>query len=451
MNETSIVPSGPARDLTRRVADRSAVVGVIGLGYVGLPLAAAAACAGFRVLGFDIDESKIRSLNAGESYIGAVSATILAPLVAAERFRATANFDLLGECDIIIICVPTPLSRHREPDLRFVTATAEAIALHLRRGQLVVLESTTYPGTTEGDVKPILESSGLLSGRDFFLGFSPEREDPGNVSFRTATIPKIVAGDGPEAARLMETFYGSVVERVVVVSSPQVAEAVKITENVFRAVNIALVNELKVIYDAIGIDVWEVIDAAATKPFGYMPFYPGPGLGGHCIPIDPFYLTWKSREYGLATRFIELAGEINVAMPRYVLSRLEEALGRHSSKPLALARVLIIGLAYKKNVADIRESPTFVLLELLERRGALADFHDPHVAVIPPTREHATFEGRRSVNLAPEVIASYDAVLIATDHDAVDYALLAAEANLIVDTRNAIARRHLAPRALVKA
>jgi UDP-N-acetyl-D-glucosamine dehydrogenase len=333
----------------------------------------------------------------------------------------------------------------------FIEATTQVVAQHMRPGQLVSLESTTYPGTTDEVVRPILEARGFKSGRDFFLGFSPEREDPGNQSFETVTIPKVIAGDGAEASRLMQAFYGAVVKHVVPVSTPAAAEAVKITENVFRAVNIALVNELKVIYDAMGIDVWEVIDAAKTKPFGYMPFYPGPGLGGHCIPIDPFYLTWKSREFEVPTRFIELAGEINTSMPRYVIKRLEEAVDTHLGMALGRARVLVIGLAYKKNVSDIRESPSFKIMELIEKRGGTCDFSDPHVPVITPTREHAEFNGRRSVDLTAAKLASYDAVVISTDHDAVDYALIAQEARLVIDTRNALERRGIAGPNCVKA
>jgi len=441
MNEYVEPPSQAV--LAKRLGARKAVVGIIGLGYVGLPLAAACARAGFGTIGFDIDQSKIAQLNSGQPYIDAVSATELSGYVAGERFRATADFAGLGDCDVIIICVPTPLSRYREPDLRFVEETTEAIAQHLRVGQLVVLESTTYPGTTEEIVKPILERHGLKSGRDFFLGFSPEREDPGNATFRTVTIPKVVAGDGPAASSLIETFYSAVVDRVVAVSSPKVSEAVKITENVFRAVNIALVNELKVIYEAMGIDIWEVIEAAATKPFGYMPFYPGPGLGGHCIPIDPFYLTWKSREYGLTTRFIELAGEINISMPRYVVSKLENALDRYQQISLSAARILILGLAYKKNVRDIRESPSFELMDILEKRGSKVDFHDPHARTIPMTRAYSEFAGRRSVDLNAEVIQTYNVVLVATDHDEVDYKIIADNANLIIDTRNVFARKNI--------
>ncbi|MEP9373756.1 nucleotide sugar dehydrogenase [Mesorhizobium sp. KR1-2] len=444
-NETDVAARTAAR-----IGNRKAVVGVIGLGYVGLPLAIAAARGGFRTLGLDIDVGKVAHLNAGTSYIDAVPSRDLGAYVAAGTFRSSSNFAELAECDVIVICVPTPLSRQREPDLQYVIDTARTIAAHLRQGQLVVLESTTYPGTTEEVVKPILEAGGLKSGRDFFLAFSPEREDPGNASYRTVTIPKVVAGDGPEACALAEAFYGAVVDRVVTVSSPSTAEAVKITENVFRAVNIALVNELKIIYDAMGIDVWEVIDAASTKPFGFMPFYPGPGLGGHCIPIDPFYLTWKSREYGLPTRFIELAGEINISIPRYVMGNLERALDRHHCRSLGSARVLVVGLAYKKNVSDIRESPSFSLIELLEQRGTRVDYHDPHVPEVPLTREHAALAGRRSVELRPDAVAAYHAVLIATDHDVVDYDLLHKHASLIVDTRNALGRRGHRSRKIVK-
>ena len=443
-------PGQIAGRLADRIARREAVAGIIGLGYVGLPLAMASARGGFPTVGFDIDPDKVASLNAGRSYIGAVASDELAGHTASGGFRATADFAELAVCDVIIICVPTPLSKQREPDLTFVEVTTRVIADHLRPGQLVVLESTTYPGTTQDVVKPILEAGGLRSGQDFFLAFSPEREDPGNASFRTVTIPKVVAGEGPAASAVAEAFYAGVVERVVVVSSPATAEAVKITENVFRAVNIALVNELKVIYDAMGIDVWEVIEAASTKPFGFMPFYPGPGLGGHCIPIDPFYLTWKSREYGLPTRFIELAGEINVAMPRYVVGNLERALDARLAKSLGSARILIIGLAYKKNVSDVRESPSFALMELLERRGTKVDYHDPFVPEVPVTREHSALAGRRSVALTPAALAGYDAVLISTDHDDIDYAALDAHARLVIDTRNAMGRRGLRSDRIVK-
>jgi len=429
---------------------RTAKVGVIGLGYVGLPLAAAAARAGFVTLGFDVDAAKPPLLNAGKSYIDAVGDEELAGLVKAGRFEATTEFARLAECDVVVICVPTPLTKHREPDLSYIEVTGRTIAATLRPGQVVVLESTTYPGTTTQVLKPILERSGMMGGRDFFIGFSPEREDPGNAHFDTVTIPKVVAGDGEQATALVSAFYGAVVKQVVPVSSPSVAEAVKITENIFRAVNIALVNELKVIYDAMGIDVWEVIDAAKTKPFGYMPFYPGPGLGGHCIPIDPFYLTWKAREHEVATRFIELAGEINVSMPKYVVARLAEALDRQGGVALSRARVLIIGLAYKKNVSDVRESPSFKLVELLRARGAEVVFHDPHVPEVPRMREHPEMMGETSLPLTAEAVAAADVVLISTDHDAVDYALIAEHARLIIDTRNVMARKGLAG-AVVKA
>jgi len=445
------VPKPVFATLFDRLSGRTATIGVIGLGYVGLPLAAACARAGFKVVGFDIDDAKTVTLNSGVSYIDAVASDELAGHVAAKRFHATSDFAHLKRCDVVVICVPTPLSKHREPDLSYVSQTAENITAQLKPGQLIVLESTTYPGTTLEVLKPVLEAGGLRSGEDFWLGFSPEREDPGNQRFDTTSIPKVVAGDGEQASDLMKALYGAVVDTVVPVSSPSVAEAVKITENVFRAVNIALVNELKVIYDAMGIDVWEVIDAASTKPFGFMPFYPGPGLGGHCIPIDPFYLTWKSREYGLPTRFIELAGEINLAMPKYVVGRLRDELDQQQSVALGAACVLVLGLAYKKNVSDIRESPSFALIELLENHGSKVEFHDPHVDEIPMTREHADLAGRKSSDLTAETIARYNVVLVSTDHDAIDYQLVANSAKLIVDTRNAFAKRSLQGEHIVKA
>lgn len=430
-------------DTLQKIERANASVGVIGLGYVGLPLAAAAARGGMNVLGFDVDPKKIDSLTKGHSYIDAVDDAELRGHVDAERFEATDDFHRLAECDVVVICVPTPLTKSRDPDLSYVENTATSIAKTLRHGQIIVLESTTYPGTTEEILKPILESSGLIAGVDFWIGFSPEREDPGNKGFNTASIPKVVAGDGKQASNLLEAFYSRVVKKVVPVSSPSVAEAVKITENVFRSVNIALVNELKVIYDKMGIDVWEVIDAAATKPFGYMPFYPGPGLGGHCIPIDPFYLSWKAREYGQTAHFIELAGEINVSMPNYVIANLRRHLDLTQGMALSRAKVLVLGLAYKKNVADVRESPSLMLLQELERIGCCADFHDQHVVEIPGTREFADLAGKKSVLLSAEAISKYHAVLIATDHDNVDYELLHAHAKLIVDTRNAMAKRKL--------
>ena len=352
------------------------------------------------------------------------------------RFAVTRDFSQLVSCDIIIICVPTPLNKYREPDLSYVVATSEAIRPYLRLGQMISLESTTYPGTTREVMKPILESSGYKSGRDFFLIFSPEREDPGNPDYHTATIPKVVGGDGESASRIGEYFYSSVVEKVVPVRSCEVAEAVKLTENIFRSVNIALANELKLVFGGMGINVWEVIDAAATKPFGYMPFYPGPGLGGHCIPIDPFYLSWKAREYDVPTRFIELAGEINTEAPRKVIDRLVDELSRRKRKALAGSKILMMGVAYKKNVEDTRESPAFTLMELIEDRGGIVDFHDPFVPVIPHMREHAKMAGRESIELDAETLKSYDAIVICTDHDCVDYHGLVSSCDLIIDTRN---------------
>jgi UDP-N-acetyl-D-glucosamine dehydrogenase len=439
------------KSLAAAIADGSATIGVIGLGYVGLPLAATVAQAGFKTIGFDIDADKVKLLNGGASYIDAVPASRLAEIMQAKRFRASAQFEDLSACDVVVICVPTPLTRNRDPDLSFVTATARLIARHIRPQQLVVLASTTFPGTTTEIIKPILEETGLKSGFDFFLGYSPEREDPGNAQYQTATIPRIVAGDGTDAQRLINDFFRSVVRTTVPVSSPAAAEAVKITENVFRAVNIALVNELKVIYDAMGIDVWEVIDAAATKPFGYMPFYPGPGLGGHCIPIDPFYLSWKSKEYEQPTRFIELAGEINLSMPRYVVDRMDAELDRRLSIPPSKARILILGIAYKKNVADVRESPSLKLIKILEQRGTQVEYHDPHVGVIPLTREHPELSGRKSIALNAATLQALDCVLLITDHDAVDYRLVAAHARLVIDTRNAFARKGISGDHIVKA
>jgi UDP-N-acetyl-D-glucosamine dehydrogenase len=426
--------------LLERFRTRQATVAIVGLGYVGIPLALAAVRAGFSVIGLDIDAPRVAQINRGESFIKHIPASAMAEAVGTGRFSATTDMARLTDADAILICVPTPLTRHREPDLSFVVNTTKGISGHLRPGQLVVLESTTYPGTTTGVMKPILEQGGLRSGRDFLLAFSPEREDPGNPQFGTATIPKVVGGDGPDALAVADALYAQLVVRTVPVSSPDTAEAVKLTENIFRSVNIALVNELKVIYDAMGIDVWEVIEAAKTKPFGFMPFYPGPGLGGHCIPIDPFYLTWKAREYGIATRFIELAGEINTMMPQFVVERTAQALDRMASKGLNGARILLLGVAYKKNVDDMRESPSLVLIELLQKRGAVVEFHDPFVPEIPRTREHPGLAGMRSVTLTPYEVAAYDAVLVATDHDEVDYPSVVRAAKLVLDTRNACAR-----------
>jgi UDP-N-acetyl-D-glucosamine dehydrogenase len=437
--------------LLDRLEKRNAKVGVIGLGYVGIPLVLAAVKGGFSTIGFDIDSSRVSAINQGHSPIRHLPSNLVASAVAEKKFEASDQFERLAEADAILICVPTPLTRHREPDLSYVENTARTIRQHLRSGHLVVLESTTYPGTTEEVVKPILEESGLKSGADFFLAFSPEREDPGNPNFGTSAIPKVIGGDGEHALILAETLYRGLVTRTVPVSSAATAEAVKLTENIFRAVNIALVNELKIVFDRMGIDIWEVIDAAKTKPFGFLPFYPGPGLGGHCIPIDPFYLTWKAREYDVATRFIELAGEINTRMPEYVLDRLIEAVDRNLGKGMKGARVLVLGLAYKKNVDDMRESPSLKLIEIIEERGAHVDYHDPFIPTVPMSREHAELAGRRSVRLDADNIKGYDAVLIATDHDSVDYRLVVEHAKLVVDTRNACRRAGVVSDKIVRA
>lgn len=438
-------------NLLKKITDKSAIVGVIGLGYVGLPLAVTAVSRGFNVIGFDIDPTKMEQLDSGVSYIGAVDSDRLGAAIDTQKFNWTVDFAELAKCDVIIICVPTPLTKHREPDLSFIETTALTIAENMTSQTLVVLESTTFPGTTNEVLTPLLEHGGLMAGTDFFVGFSPEREDPGNTDFNTATIPKIVAGDGAEAGKLVGAFYSGVVDNVVPVSSVRVAEAVKITENIFRAVNIALVNELKVIYNAMDIDVWEVIDAAATKPFGFMPFYPGPGLGGHCIPIDPFYLTWKAREYGIPTRFIELAGEINTDMPRYVVGRLRTLLDRTYKRGLNGSKILIVGISYKKNVSDVRESPALHLMKTLTNEGSAVDYLDPHVPVIPMTREYPAFAGRKTISENGIGARGFDVLLIATDHDLVDYSALINLGVPILDTRNAIARRGLSTDRVTKA
>jgi UDP-N-acetyl-D-glucosamine dehydrogenase len=426
-------------DWLDRLAKSEVTVGIIGMGYVGVPLAVAFCEAGVRILGFDIDPVKTDELNAGRSYIKHIASERIQSAREAGRFEATADLDRLGEPDALLICVPTPLTKHLEPDLSFVVGTTESIARRLRPGQIVILESTTYPGTTDDVMRPILERGGLKAGVDFYLAYSPEREDPGNLDFSTARIPKVVGADDAASRDIADALYSKAVPKTVVVSSAATAEAVKITENVFRAVNIALVNELKVVFGAMGIDVWEVIDAAKTKPFGFMPFYPGPGLGGHCIPIDPFYLTWKAREYHQHTRFIELAGQINSAMPTHVVRVLADSMDKFFGRGLRDARILVLGAAYKKNVDDIRESPSLELMELIEERGASVDFYDPHVEQIDQTRDHPTLNLRERVAWDLTAIADYDAVLIATDHDGVDYEGLAECARLVVDTRNACA------------
>ena len=422
----------------KKIELKKATIGIVGLGYVGLPLAHAFCRQGIKVVGFDIDQEKIVLINKGRSYIKHISDDVIQIMLSDKLLDVTTDFSKIKEVDAIVICVPTPLSKHREPDLGPVLNTGKVISQYLQKGQLVVLESSTYPGTTDTDLASVLEQSGLQKDEDFFLAYSPEREDPGNEVFSTSTIPKIVGADSDDARRMAVKLYEGVIENVIPVESSRTAEAIKLTENIFRSVNIALVNELKVIYDAMDIDVWDVINGAATKPFGFMPFYPGPGLGGHCIPIDPFYLTYKAREYDVPTRFIELAGEINTNMPRLVVSKMAEALSMHAEKSVNGAKILIIGMAYKKNVDDMRESPSLVLTELLEASGALVDYHDTFVPVIPHTREHDELAGRESIVLTAENVASYDAVLISTDHDDVDYHMIANKASLVVDTRNAM-------------
>ncbi|HEX7899020.1 MAG TPA: nucleotide sugar dehydrogenase [Planctomycetota bacterium] len=408
-----------------RIRSRKAVVGVIGLGYVGLPLVRLFASKGFRTLGFDIDASKVEKLRRGESYIKSVDAKKL------KKFEATSDFARLAEADAIIICVPTPLHEDGRPDLSFIRATAETIAKHLRKDQLVILESTTYPGTTREILKPALDARGL----PYFLAFSPEREDPGNKRFTNADIPKVVGGIDARSGDLAEALYGSAVVRVVRVSSPEVAESAKLLENIYRCVNIALVNELKMCFQKMGIDVWEVIAAAATKPFGFQAFYPGPGLGGHCIPIDPFYLSWKAKEFQFATRFIDLAGEINVQMPFYVLARLDEALKARGTS-VAGARILVLGLAYKKDIDDPRESPSFKIIELLEAKGATVSANDPSFPEIPPMRHYRHLKAK-GVALTPKTLAAHDAVILVTDHSAYDYPKIVKHAKLVVDCRGA--------------
>jgi UDP-N-acetyl-D-glucosamine dehydrogenase len=429
-----------ANGLALRLEQRKAVIGVVGLGYVGLPLCLAIASSGSKVFGFDVDPSKPIKLAKGETYIKHISSEDVIAANKSGRFAATSDFSRLNEMDAILICVPTPLTQHHEPDLSFVISTAEVIATHIRAGQLIILESTTFPGTTREVLRPILEKTGLKCGKDFFLAYSPEREDPGNLSFKTTQIPKVIGGEDPQSQALALALYRGLFSEIVPVSTSATAEAVKITENIFRAVNIALVNELKQIYREMDVDIWEVIDAAKTKPFGFMPFYPGPGLGGHCIPIDPFYLTWKAREFGIGTRFIELAGEINSNMPAYVINRLAIALDSQQKKGLNGSRILVVGLAYKKNIDDTRESPSLTLIDLLEARGAIVDFHDPYVLTIPVTRKHGPLANRKSVTLTDDNVRSYDCVLIATDHDEIDYKSLAEMSRLVVDTRNACRR-----------
>ena len=426
-------------------------IAVVGLGYVGLPLAIQFARADVTVLGLDIDAAKVDSINQARSYIKHISSEAIKEVVKRDRLCASTDFNRVREVEAVIICVPTPLSRNREPDLSFILDTGRTIAPHLSKGTLIVLESTTYPGTTDEDLRAVLEKgSNMQAGVDFHLAFSPEREDPANEQSKVKLIPKVVGGYTPACLGRAVTLYSKTIDKVVPVSSCRVAEATKLLENIFRSVNIALVNELKIVYGAMGIDIWEVIEAAKTKPFGFMPFYPGPGLGGHCIPIDPFYLTWKAREYGQHTRFIELAGEINTRMPEHVVHRVADVLN-DQSKAIKGSTILVLGLAYKANVDDERESPSYVLMELLAERGAEVAYYDPYVPVIKPTREHPQFTGRKSIDWNRSTIENFDVVLIATNHSSVNYRELGAWARCIVDTRNAMAGVPLAPGKVWKA
>lgn len=410
---------------------KKAVIGIVGLGYVGLPLMLRYTAIGFRVLGIDIDESKVSKLNAGKSYIEHISCEHILK-ARNSGFEATADFARVAECDALILCVPTPLNKHREPDMSFVINTTNALKPYLREGQVVSLESTTYPGTTEEELLPRVQENGLVVGESIFLVYSPEREDPGNANFETRTIPKVIGGHTPACLEVGVALYEQAIDQIVQVSSTKAAEMTKLLENIHRAVNIGLVNEMKIVADRMGIDIFEVVDAAATKPFGFTPYYPGPGLGGHCIPIDPFYLTWKAREYGLHTRFIELSGEVNKAMPEYVLGKLMDGLNENG-KALKGCRILVLGIAYKKNVDDMRESPSVEIMELVEAKGATVAYSDPHVPIFPKMREHH-FE-LSSEALTSENLATFDAVILATDHDKFDYELIQSHAKLIIDSR----------------
>lgn len=418
-------------ELINKFGNKNGKIGIVGLGYVGLPLMLRYNAIGFDVLGIDIDQSKIDALLSGKSYIEHIPSSSIQQALT-NGFDATTDFSRASECDALILCVPTPLNKYREPDLSFVIDTTEALAPYFRKGQVLSLESTTYPGTTEEELLPRVEARGFNVGEDFFLIYSPEREDPGNPDFETRTIPKVCGGHTVACAEVGIALYSPAIDQVVPVSSTKAAEMTKLLENIHRAVNIGLVNEMKIVADRMGIDIFEVVDAAATKPFGFTPYYPGPGLGGHCIPIDPFYLTWKAREYGLHTRFIELSGEVNTAMPEYVVSKLMDGLNQHG-KALKGSKVLVLGIAYKKNVDDMRESPSVEIMELIEAKGAVVAYSDPHVPVFPKMREH-NFD-LSSVSLTPEAVAKFDAIVLATDHDKFDYSLIKENAQLLVDTR----------------
>jgi UDP-N-acetyl-D-glucosamine dehydrogenase len=428
-----------ALDLEKKIKKREACVGVIGLGYVGLPLVKTFLNAGFRVIGFDVDRNKVNSLNKARSYIKHVTGEDLKPFIREKKFEATSDFKNLSDTDVIIICVPTPLDAHKNPDLSFVLNTTQVIAENLRRGQLVVLESTTYPGTTEEEMLPILETSGLKVGKDFYLAYSPERENPGDEVFTTARIPKVVGGITPSCKKAAKALYDQIVVLTIPVSAPRVAEATKLLENIFRSVNIALVNEMKMIFERMDIDVWEVIQAASTKPFGFMPFFPGPGYGGHCIPVDPFYLTWKAKEVDYSTKFIELAGEINTLMPYYVVDKTIETLNARG-KSIRGANILILGVAYKRDVDDQRESPSLKIINLLQEKGAKISYNDPYV---PESRGHRDYPGLNlnSIPLSERVLKRSDAVIIATDHSVYDYDWIVKNASLVIDTRNAVKKK----------
>ncbi len=427
-----------AEELLQKILQKRARIGILGLGYVGLPLLWTFHEHGYSVLGFDIDERKIRHFRDGTPYIKHLGTDIMEALAASDRCEATADFSRVPEADVLLLCLPTPLGDHREPDLSYVEDTVRTIGPYLRPGQLVCLESTTYPGTTDELLEPLcVELSGLKAGEELFFAFSPEREDPGNPDFTTGTIPKVVGANGKDALRIATALYEAVINKVVPVSNTRTAEAVKLLENIFRSVNIALVNELKTVFHEMDIDIYEVIEAAKSKPFGFMPFYPGPGLGGHCIPIDPFYLTWKAREYGLNTRFIELAGEVNTAMPAWVIGRCAEALNEQG-KAVKGSRVLCVGLAYKADVDDPRESPTFVIMDMLRELGAEVSYFDPYIPVVPPTRKHGKLAGLESVAWSQEVLSGFDMAVILTAHRTVEHEQLAAWVGCVVDTRHAI-------------
>jgi UDP-N-acetyl-D-glucosamine dehydrogenase len=422
-----------ADQLIHKILQKKALIGIIGLGYVGLPLVLRFCEEDFKVLGFDVDSKKVVTLKRGKSYLKSISPSRISQFVRSGHLDVTDDFSRLDEPDCILICVPTPLTEKMEPDLQYIEKTTEAILQNLRKGQLIILESTTYPGTTEELILPRLESSGLRVGKDFFLGFSPEREDPGNKRFTTHQIPKVVAGVTPSCQKNVTTLYSQIIKEVVPVSSPRVAELSKLLENIYRSVNIALVNELKMLADRMGIDIWEVIEAASTKPFGFSPFYPGPGMGGHCIPIDPYYLSWKAREYDFTTRFIFLAGEINVHVPYYVVSKIQDALNG-KGRSMKGAKILILGVAYKKDVDDARESPALAIMDLLQKRGAVILYHDPYISALPPFRKY--YFKMKSSPLTKRLLQKIDAVVVVTDHSSVDYSWVVKHAPLVIDTRN---------------